>query len=110
MASELSQSVLSTQPIQVQITIKSPDGYDPTADAVEFAFTPETYPTTQPADADWVAGSWQTYPGPTYWVQTLVGPANGGKALTLGSWQVWVKITDDPAEPVLQPALLTITP
>lgn len=110
MASELTQSVLSTQQIQVQITVKSPAGYDPTADVVQFAFTPETYPTTQPVDADWVAGSWQTYPGPTYWAQALVGPANGGTALTLGSWQVWVKITDSPEKPVLQPALLTITP
>ena len=34
----------------------------------------------------------------------------GGTALALGTYQVWVKITDSPEVPVLQPCLLTITP
>jgi hypothetical protein len=107
---QLTQSALSTQYIQAQVTVQSPDGYNPTADTVQMAFIPETYPPTQPTDADWVTGSWETFPGPTYWAQALVGPENGGTALTVGMYEVWVKVTDSPEVPVLQPALLEITP
>ena len=78
------------------------------ADTVQMAFTPLTYPETSPTS--WITGSWVTFPGPAYWAQALVGPANGGTALSLGTYQVWVKVTDSPAVPVLQPCLLTITP
>lgn len=104
----LTQSVLSTNWAQVLITTKAPAGYNPTGDTVAFAFTPQTYPETSPSA--WVSGSWVTFPGPAYWAQALVGPANGGTALSLGTYQVWVKITDSPEVPVLQPCLLTITP
>ena len=104
----ITQSVLSTNWVQVLITTKYPTGYNPTGDAVAFAFTPQTYPETSPTS--WAAGSWLTFPGPAYWAQCLVGPANGGTALSLGTYMVWVKITDSPEVPVLQPCLLTITP
>ena len=104
----ISQSVLSTNLVQVLVTIKSPSGYDPTGDTVQFAFTALTYPETSPAV--WYAGSWVTFPGPAYWAQCLVGPANGGVSLTAGTWQGWVKITDSPAVPVEQPFILQITP
>lgn len=106
----VTQSVLSTQLVQIQITVRSPSSYDPTGDAVAMAFTPQTYPETSPTSGSWVTGSWATFPGPAYWAQALVGPANGGTALSLGTYQVWVRITDDPEVPVLQPCLLTITP
>jgi hypothetical protein len=105
-----SQSVLSTQFFQVPIRVWSPSGYNPTSDPVQFAFTPLTYPETSPTSGSWVTGSWVTFPGPAYWAQALVGPANGGTALPLGTYQVWVKITDSSAVPVLQPCLLKITP
>lgn len=106
--SAISQSALSTQYVQLLITIRSPDGYNPTGDAVAFAFAPYAYP--QPAPANWYPGSWVTYAGPAYWAQVLVGPANGGIALTPGDYLGWVKITDDPEVPVIQAFTLQITP
>ena len=45
-----SQSVLSTQYVQVPVTVTSPSGsYNPTGDTVQFAFTPVTYPVTEPS-------------------------------------------------------------
>ena len=104
----ISQSVLSTNYVQTPITITYPSGYDPTSDPVTFAFTALSYPTVEPAG--WYTGSWLTFPGPVYWAQCLVGPANGGVSLAIGTWQGFVKITDSPAVPVLQPFLLKITP
>lgn len=106
----VTQSVLSTQYLQILVTIKSPATYNPAGDTVQMAFTPLTYPPTSPTSGSWVSGSWETFPGPAYWAQALVGPANGGTALALGTYQVWLKITDSPEVPVLQPCLLTITP
>jgi hypothetical protein len=104
----LSQSSLSTNYIQVQIAPVSPADYDPTSDTVQFAFTLETYPETSPVT--WHTGSWVTFPGPVYWAQCLVGPANSGVVLALGLWQVWVKVTDDPEVPVIQQVYLQVTP
>ncbi len=106
----LSQSVLSTELLQVLVQATGIDGpYNPTGDAVAFAFTSASaYPAAEPAT--WNTGTWVTYPGAQYWAQVLVGPANGGVSLAIGSWQCWLKITDDPAVPVRQPFLLKITP
>ena len=106
----VTQSVLSTQMLQILVTIRSPAGYDPASDVVAMAFTPLTYPGTSPAPGNWVTGSWSTFPGPAYWAQALVGPVNGGTALAIGTYQVWLRVTDSPEVPVLQPCLLTITP
>ena len=104
----ISQSVLSTNYVQVPITIKAPAGYDPTGDVVQFAFTVLSYPTIEPSI--WYTGNWVTFPGPAYWAQCLVGPANGGVALAIGTYQGWTKVTDSPAVPVEQSFLLQITP
>jgi hypothetical protein len=106
----LQQSVLSTQYVRTLISVQAPSPYDPTGDTVQFAFTASTYPMTSPAEEDWNAGSWVTFPGPAYWAQCLVGPANSAVSLVLGTYQVWVMITDDPEVPVLAPFLLQITP
>jgi hypothetical protein len=105
-----SQSVLSTQYVQVPVTAFGTAGtYNPTGDVVTFAFTPAGYPVTEPAA--WLTGSWATYPGPAYYAQCLVGPGAGAAtALTIGTWQLWLHITDSPEVPVFQPSLLTITP
>ena len=103
----ITQSVLSTNYVQVQVITRSPSSYDPTGDTVQMAFTPLTYPETSPTS--WVTGSWVTFPGPAYWAEALVGRERG-TALALGTYQVWVKVTDSSAVPVLQPCLLTITP
>ena len=104
----ISQSVLSTKPVQVPVTIQSPAGYSPTLDLVQFAFTALSYPTIEPSV--WYTGSWVVFPGPAYWAQCLVGPALGGVSLAIGSWQGWVKITDSSAVPVEQPFIVKITP
>jgi hypothetical protein len=104
----IQQSVLSTQYLRVLITLQTPDTYDPTGDTVQWAFTPATYPMTSPVT--WYTGSWATFPGPAYYAQVLVGPANDGISLAIGLYQAWVKITDDPEVPVLVPFDLQITP
>jgi hypothetical protein len=105
----LSQSVLSTQYLQVLVQVASISGYSPVSDPVSFAFTDAgAYPPAGPSQ--WYTGSWVTWPGPQYWAQVLIGPANGGIALAAGAWQCWLRITDSPEVPVLQPVLLSITP
>ena len=96
--------------MQIPVTVTSPPvAYDPTGDTVQFAFTPLGYPVTSPTA--WVSGSWVTFPGPAYWAQCLIGPGTAAAtALTIGTWQVWLQISDNPEVPVLQPTLLTITP
>jgi hypothetical protein len=106
----LSQSVLSTNFIQILVTTKSASTYNPTVDTVQMAFAPATYPETPPTSGSWVTATWVTFPGPAYWAECLVGPASGGTALSLGSYQVWLKIIDSPEAPVLQSCMLTITP
>lgn len=105
----ISQSSLSTNEAQVPIGIQAPDGYDPTASTVQFAFTQYTYPVTQPGDGDWHDGIWVTFPGPVYWGQVTIGPANGGVALAIGTWSGWTKVIDNPAVPVEQSFMVRIT-
>lgn len=108
----ISQSVLSTNFIQVPVTIQSPSSYDPSGDVLAFAFMPYTYPVTEPGSGDWHTApcSWAVFAGPAYWAQCLVGPANGGVSLAIGKWAGWVRITDSEAVPVEQPFILQITP
>lgn len=105
----LSQSSLSTNEVQVPVGIQAPGGYDPTGDTVQFAFTPYTYPVTQPGSGDWHNGTWVTFPGPAYWGQVTIGPANGGVVLAIGKWSGWTKVIDNPAVPVEQSFLVQIT-
>ena len=63
-----------------------------------------------PQGGDWHAGSWVVFPGPAYWAQCTVGPANGGVVLPIGTYTGWVKIVDSAAVPVEQSFLLKITP
>lgn len=104
----VTQSSLSTD--YLQVLLSPSDGSDPTYSNIEFAFTLETYPETQPTEDDWVTGSWAMAPGPRYWAQCLVGPENGGVALSIGLYQVWVKVLANPPVPVLQQVYLQITP
>lgn len=100
-------SVLSTEMIQSLITVQSADGYDPTSDLVQWAFPPDTYPQTQPVT--WYTGSWVTFPGPAYWAQCLIGPANGGVVLPAGRYQSRIKVTDSPEVPVKYGPVIEIT-
>jgi hypothetical protein len=100
-------SVLSTQMVQSLITVQSADQYDPTGDEVQWAFPPDTYLQTQPVT--WYTGGWAAFPGPAYWAQCLIGPANGGVPLPVGRYQSRIKITGSPEVPVLYGPVIEIT-
>lgn len=106
----VSFSHLSTEYVIVPIqATKSGASYNPTADTVQFAFMPT--PTQVPQVSDWVNGSWDTdssnviYP---YAAKCLVGPS-GAITLGIGSYVIYVKITDNPEVPVLIGGGLQIT-
>ena len=94
-------SSLSTDYLRYKVTVAE----DPTGDAVAFAFTTSNTP---PGDGDWHSGSWETYANGSAVARILIGPANSGHALAVGSWIPWIKITDSPEIPVRQMPTLTI--
>ena len=95
-------SQLSTQYVFIPVSAsRSGLPYNPTGDPVVFAFMPTA--TQVPTLSDWVAGSWDTdttnilYP---YQAKCLVGPSgiiNPG----IGTYVMYIKITDNPEIPVL---------
>ena len=106
----IGMSQLSTQYVLVPVSAtKAGVSYNPTGDAVQFAFAPTA--TYVPQVSDWVSGSWQTdtssvlYP---YLAQCLVGPA-GTITLGLGTYYMYLKVTDNPEIPVLIAGQLQIT-
>lgn len=79
--------------------------YNPTADVVEVAFKA---PGVDPAGPDWHAASWETA-GTAYYARLLIGPA-GGFVLAVGTYIMWIRITDAPEVPVLEaPGTVRIT-
>jgi hypothetical protein len=100
--STIAVSHLATEYVLIPVSAtKSGLSYNPTADVVQFAFMPTA--TQVPGSSDWVTGSWDTdtasliYP---YSAKCLVGPA-GTTTLGLGTYVIYVKITDSPEIPVL---------
>lgn len=93
----LVQSVLATLMVQVPVTaiLNGSTNYNPTADPVSFAFI-APLPNVRPAPTDWQAGSWVTNPGPVYLAQCLVGPGTGGVILAVGTYAIWLRVTDNP--------------
>jgi hypothetical protein len=79
---------------------------DPTSVTVEYAFTAGP----PPAAADWKPGTWETIPGPPvqYAARILVGPTQVA-APGRGFWIVWVRVTDNPEQPVQAIGTLHIT-
>lgn len=82
--------------------------YNPTGDVVEFSFTDVSgRPVT------WYPGSWDgTGPiaGSTaYRAQILVGPGSSGPTLTPGKYAVFIRITDNPEQPVIPVGQLAVT-
>ncbi len=82
--------------------------YDPTGDTVEMAFIP--LDQQEPGSADWNAATWETDTNGgtvSYLAVCLVGP--GAVELAVGSWHIFVRITDNPEVPVLEcPTTLSI--
>jgi len=82
--------------------------YDPTGDVVEFAFT-----AVGGRPSTWYSGGWdgtQPIPGSNAYVaQVLIGPGSSGPTLGAGRYTVWIRITDNPEQPVIQIGQLTVT-
>ena len=98
----IGMSHLSTEYVLIPVTAtKSGVAYNPTGDVVKLAFMPT--PTQVPQVSDWVSGSWDTdttnvlYP---YSAKCLVGPT-GTTTLGIGTYIIYIQITDNPEVPVL---------
>jgi len=108
----LTQSVVSTQYVQVAVTaMVNGAAVDPTGSAVQMAFVPVTSPPSSPdpTSGEWNAATWETDPGPAYWSQILVGPANSGLVLAIGSYVCWVKVLSSPEVPALPGCYFIVT-
>lgn len=96
-------SAQSTTYIASAVTNAS--GVNPTSDTVQFAFIgpyatvyqAAAYPPT--TSTVWYTGSWD--PVDTSTAQILVGPNGGTVTLAAGGYQIWLRITAVPEEPVL---------
>ena len=106
----LTQLAVSTEQVQVAISATlNGVQYNPTSDPVGFAVLVAGSPPPDPISNQFVGGTWEVDSGPVYWASILVGPLNGGTALTAGSYIAYVKITDSPAVPVKPAFYLIIT-
>lgn len=107
----LTQLAGSTEPIQFAISAIDAEGnsYNPTSDPVAVAFAPVTSPPAvfNPGTATWNTATWSVQagnPNPVYWVNVMPGPLNGGIPVTAGSYVAYVRVTDNPAVPILPAA------
>lgn len=103
----ISVSHLSLQYIVIPVKATALDGTskNPTADTVAMAFMPQA--TQVPQNADWQTATWATRSGDIlypYAAACLVGPG-GTIQLSIGTYILYVKITDSPEIPVLQASL-----
>ncbi len=94
-------SVLSLSYVKAQVRARqSGAAVDPTGYTVQAAFTA---PGTDPVSGDWKSAGWETDAGPTpdiYYARCLVGPG-GAVALTVGTYEMHLKITATPEIPVI---------
>jgi hypothetical protein len=99
--SAIGMSHLSLQYYFVPVSVtKLGVAYNPTGDAVQFAFMPTA--TQVPQVSDWVAGAWDTNTSSVlfpYSAKCLVGPS-GTVTLGIGTYYAYLKITDNPEVPV----------
>lgn len=98
------QSSLSLEYVKVEVLAwKGGKAADPTHDDVEMAFPLSGIP---PAAGDWKAASWDSGNG-HYWAQCLVGPG-GTVTLPIDTYDVWVKVVDDPELPIKRSGFLDV--
>ena len=111
----LTQAAASTAPCQFSVNVIDGEGnpYNPSGDTVEVAYALITSPPTEfdPGTATWYAATWSVQAGnpPTYWVNFMPGPLNGGAPLIVASYIVKGRVIDDPAVPILDGCYLTLT-
>jgi hypothetical protein len=93
-------SVQSTEYLRVPVSARSSGAWvNPTSDVVALALP---YRGVVPVSGDWKAATWETdstTTPATYYARLLVGP--GGTAYQAGTFDVFVKVTDNPEIPVL---------
>lgn len=96
----LRRSVLDAEALDFTVTAAA-NGlpYDPRSATVEMAFLAAWSDPTSP---DWHAGTWNV--GLTGLPAAQVNPGPGGLALVVGSYYVWVRVTDPmlSASPIIQ--------
>ncbi|MFI1165642.1 hypothetical protein ACH4UM_19005 [Streptomyces sp. NPDC020801] len=92
---------------QVEVTVAG-QPYNPTGDVVEFSFS-----AVSGRPATWYTGGWDgtgPIPGTTaYRAQVLIGPGSSGPTLAPGKYTVWIRITDNPEQPVISVGQLAVT-
>ncbi len=103
-------SQLSLQYVGVPVKAATLAGqpFDPTGDAVRMAFMPTATQVPQPAD--WQSAVWSAVPSSLiypYAAYCLVGPG-GTVTLGLGTYVLYLKVTDDPEIPVIIAGYLQI--
>jgi len=96
MATRISELSLIYVKVQVTAT-KAGATYNPTSDTVQIAFIGDSL---EPASGDWKSALWETI-GSLYYAKILVGPG-GTVTLAPGTYDPWVKITDNPEIPVMK--------
>lgn len=92
--------VISTEYVRVQVTaVVAGLSYNPTGDSVYFQYTAVGAEPSAPAPGgSWSAGSWETV-GTSYVALGLVGPTGGGTSLAVGTYAIWVQVSDNPEQP-----------
>lgn len=104
MSGSIDISVLSREYVKVAVSAtEAGSAVDPTNDTVQMAFP---VLGTDPISGDWKAATWETV-GTTYYARCLVGPG-GTVTLAAGSYNVWVKVTDNPEAPVRRAGVLKV--
>lgn len=104
----LTQSVLSLESVKVPVAVRLSGALiNPTSDVVAMAFPAES---VDPVTGDWQAAEWETDSSTvpvTYLAKCLVGPG-GTIALSVGLYDVWVRVTDNPEVPARRAGNLEI--
>ena len=99
-------SVASLEYVRVRVRAKKQGVvYNPTVSDVEFAFTGKGGLTAQ---TTWVPGVWET-DGSDHYAMCLVGPGpNSAVELDTGNYKVWVRVVDNPEQPVKESGMLEV--
>lgn len=93
-------SHLSTEYLHVAVTDEI-NASDPTADPVSFAFV-----EVGEEPSSWVTGSWDP-DSSDYFARVLIGP--DGESLEVGTYDVWIRMTDTPEVVIRKVGRLTVT-
>src|ERR1035437_4777598 len=103
---DISLSVSSTEYVPGPTTATlNGKNYDPTGDSVAFDF--EVSPTQSNPTRSWITGTWEPV-GPRYKAILLVRPS-GTVTLAAATYDIWMKITDNPEAPVRKVGTLAVT-